>query len=82
MIIEQLTIYDYLQKKEDPLYVKLKSLQKGDKINLGFCTVEINPFGLYQILDFIDDSDTAFSSLEECYQYISKNDKFYNFKGE
>lgn len=68
---EQYNLYDYLDKQEDQLYQKLKNIHPGDKIIIESYTVRLNVYKLYEVIN--SESETAFSSLEDCYTFLSSS---------
>ncbi|PBB04670.1 hypothetical protein CKW00_12925 [Salimicrobium humidisoli] len=68
--MSQSNIYDFLTVDQDPLYQKLRSLQTGDHYHLDDQTeIHYNAHGLYEVI--AEETERAFSSLEDCYSYIS-----------
>ncbi|GAA0471766.1 hypothetical protein [Alkalibacillus silvisoli] len=47
--MQQTTIYDYIGIETDPVYKRIKHLEKGESIKLGHATVTKNEFGLYEL---------------------------------
>lgn len=68
-MIEQNTIYDYLDKGNDPIYQKLMQLENGDSIVLEGIEVELNVFGLYEVSSSTYFHE-GFSDLDRCYKFI------------
>ncbi|MYL43950.1 hypothetical protein [Virgibacillus salexigens] len=66
----QLNIYDYLNTNEDQLYQMIKGIQIDESITVEFYTIHLNKFGLYEVLS--DDFDSAFSSLDDCYNGVKE----------
>ncbi|SFM47613.1 hypothetical protein [Salibacterium qingdaonense] len=68
--MNQSNIYDFLNVDQDPLYQNLQSLQTGESYDLDEQTeIHYNTHGLYEVI--ADETEQAFSSLEDCYSYIS-----------
>ncbi|AKG03420.1 hypothetical protein AAV35_000580 [Salimicrobium jeotgali] len=68
--MNQSNIYDFLNVDQDPLYQSLQSLQTGDRYRLDDQTeIHCNVHGLYEVI--AEETEQAFSSLEDCYSYIS-----------
>ncbi|SDY29184.1 hypothetical protein [Salimicrobium album] len=71
--MSQSNIYDFLNVDQDPLYQNLQSLQIGDSYNIDDHTeIHYNTHGLYEVI--AEETEQAFSSLEDCYSYISTYD--------
>ncbi|PBB04605.1 MULTISPECIES: hypothetical protein [Salimicrobium] len=68
--MNQSNIYDFLNVDQDPLYQNLQSLQTGESYDLNDHTeIHCNAHGLYEVI--AEETEQAFSSLEDCYSYIS-----------
>lgn len=73
MIFDQTSIYDFLSVQEDEIYIKLCNLKKGDNIRVGSHAIYLNDFELYQV--YKPDEETAFSTVNQCYEYIIEGEK-------
>lgn len=67
--LEQLSLYDYFSKDQDPLYLKISKIQEGESVKLGEFDVTLNKFGIYEIKTKY--THEAKRTLEECYEYIN-----------
>ncbi|MEK4306901.1 hypothetical protein [Oceanobacillus sp. FSL K6-0251] len=68
---KQTTIYDYLSKKDDELYIKLVNLKNGDSISTENIIIYLNKFGFYEV-SYQDEEESAFRQLTDCYNYVSE----------
>lgn len=68
--MNQSNICDFLNFDQDPLYQNLQSLQAGESYDLNDHTeIHCNAHGLYEVI--AEETEQAFSSLEDCYSCIS-----------
>lgn len=66
--MEQTMIYDYLGRSDDPLFLDLSKLEKGQRINLNNTDIMMNIFGLFEIET--DEIHECFSNISDCYNYL------------
>ena len=65
----QITIYDYFDIEDDPLYQTLVLLKRNEKVSIGHVEVCLNRNGIYEITSSQIHEGT--SSLFKCYDYLS-----------
>lgn len=70
MILEQLSIYDYLGKESDPLYQTIKSLEVNQRVQVEDYSITLSKFGIYEINS--KNIHEAKSRIEDCYDYLVK----------
>lgn len=64
----QNTIYDYLGNDNDPLYQKIRQLNKGDVVALDDAEVSLNIHGIYEVST--EEYHEPFSDLNSCYEFV------------
>lgn len=67
--MQQVMIYEYLGRDDDPVYKKISNLNKGETIVLDEMNLSLNSFGLYEIST--ENEHECFSDMMECYQFIN-----------
>ncbi|MGP4074105.1 hypothetical protein ACTWQB_16490 [Piscibacillus sp. B03] len=67
--MEQLSLYDFIQKEEDPLYQKLSSVTESTSMTVEAYHISINEAKFYEITS--DDEHVAASDLEDCYNKLT-----------
>jgi hypothetical protein len=72
--MEQLDIYNYLNLNEDPLFLMINSLNKGDSIIIGQHTISLNKLGLYEIEgEQLHNSNATATGIYNLYKKIISN---------
>lgn len=71
--LEQLSLYDYFSKEQDPLYLMISKIPEGGTATLGEFEVTLNKFKIYEIKT--KHTHEAKRTLEECYKYINETCK-------
>lgn len=67
----QLTFYDFLYSDVDPVWQKIESLQKDEKVYIGNgIYVYKNVFNLYEIVT--DDMHEPFRNKRSCYEKVTQ----------
>lgn len=66
--MEQLNMYSYFGKEEDPLFLKLLPLDENKKIVISEYTIIKNQHDLYE-LSSIDEHE-SFSSIDHLYSFL------------
>jgi len=64
----QNTIYDYLGNDNDPVYQKIRQLNKGDVVALDDAEVSLNIHGIYEVST--EEYHEPFSDLNSCYRFV------------
>ena len=49
--LEQLNIFNFGDLSEDPIYVKLQNITRGEEINFHGVTVRVNDYGIFEVED-------------------------------
>lgn len=75
MEMEQMNLYDYFGKEEDPLFVTVSNINKGETLSIGEHEITLNPYGIYEISSR-DEVHESKGSLEACYKYLVDNQIF------
>lgn len=68
--MNQTMIYDFLGLDTDPLWNKLKSLEKGQRIIFEMFSVSLNSSGIYEVSS--EESHDGFSNIKDCYKCLIK----------
>lgn len=67
-MLMQLNIYDAMDRKEDPVFRTLSSLNKNNEVQIGnFCVRKSEKY--YEIEN--DELHEIFKSIDRCYTFIS-----------
>ena len=73
----QTHIYDFLGVINDPIYIKILELEKGQKLDLGGVNITFNANGLYELET--DDYHECFKSKKQLYDGVSRLLSFIEF---
>lgn len=68
--MEQINIYQFLGKVNDPIYVKILNLKEGETVDLGGVNVTLNSNGLYELET--DNHHECFRTKKQLYDGVAK----------
>lgn len=68
--MEQINIYQFLGKVNDPIYVKILYLKEGETVDLGGVNVTLNSNGLYELES--DNHHECFRTKKQLYDGVAK----------
>lgn len=68
--MEQINIYQFLGKVNDPIYVKILNLKEGETVDLGGVNVTLNSNGLYELET--DNHHKCFRTKKQLYDGVAK----------
>jgi len=68
--VEQINIYQFLGKVNDPIYVKILNLKEGETVDLGGVNVTLNSNGLYELES--DNHHECFRTKKQLYDGVAK----------
>lgn len=68
--MEQINIYQFLGKVNDPIYVKILNLKEGETVDLGGVNVTLNSNGLYELES--DNHHECFRTKKQLYDGVAK----------
>lgn len=68
--MEQINIYQFLGKINDPIYVKILNLKEGETVDLGGVNVTLNSNGLYELES--DNHHECFRTKKQLYDGVAK----------
>ena len=68
--MEQTHIYEILGEVNDPIFIKILHLEKGQTVDLGGVNITLNSNGLYELES--DDYHECFRSKKQLYDGVSK----------
>lgn len=74
---EQISFYDYLDKKDDPLFRELLTLEETRTLKVLHYVLIKNVFGLYELSS--EEEHVVFSSLDELYFHLVKTINYIQF---